>query len=406
MNPRTQESQRMESLRIETGKAARRAAQEHQAIRFRVTHPAAPGDVFVVRETAGHPVEWAVVDAHAVDDGRLLVVPVDNYPQLGSRDIGLRLGTSGRIANVRCDLDTWVDAAVLDPGLRTATMTDDELAGVRARREQIESGTLAASIGEEEVDGDPEYTAWKEETLAPALAALPEAKPVVRVPLDGRPVNPWLALAATVVLVAMGLGGYREWRHLRTELTSERGRMAELQREKEELERRLGSSATDVGVLEQKIRELEERSRQAIRELEQERDGRRSVVAELRRKLSRTLAAAVDVNLPILRLTGEGARTRGGRPFPLELGPDVERVALMVEVVDPELYDEYGVRLVEKDGGAVVWSGGGLSDPGSMLRLGLPASLLEQGEYEVVVYGVRGAVETDLAERYVVEVVR
>jgi hypothetical protein len=57
--------------------------------------------------------------------------------------------------------------------------------------------------------------------------------------------------------------------------------------------------------LQEKLPELEERSRQAIRELEQERDGNRLLVADLRRQLGTTLASAVAVNLPILRLTGE-----------------------------------------------------------------------------------------------------
>ncbi len=406
MSPKTQES-----LRIETGQAALRAAQERQAVRFRATHPAGPGDVFVVRETAGHPVEWAVVAADPVDARRLLVVPVDSYPQIGSCDVRLRLGTSGRIANARCDLSTWVDASVFDPQLRTGTLTGDELNRVRSKRKHIESGTVVASIGEEEVDGDPEYTAWKEETLRPALDALPKAKskPVITFPPGRRrfeSVNRWLALAATVVLV-VGLGGYREWRQLRTQLTFQSERTAELEQEKKELERRLGSSGTDaVDELQEKYRTLEERSQQAIRELEQDRDRHRSEATELRQKLSRTLSSEVDVNLPILRLTGEESGTRGGRPFRLKLGPDDQRVALMVEVIDPELYDEYGVRIVENDGGAVVWSGGGLSDPGSMLRLGLPASLLEVGEYEVVVYGVRDGAETELEESYVVEVER
>ncbi len=405
MNPRTQES-----LRTETGQAALRAAQERQAVRFRATHPPGPGDVFVVRETAGYPVEWAVVSADPVDARRLLVVPVDSYPQIGSCDVDLRLGTSGRIANVRCDLSTWVDASVFDPQLRTGSLTDEELDRIRTKRDQIESGTVVASIGEEEVDGDPEYTAWKQETLGPALAALPEAKkPVVVTVPPGRPgfesVSRWLALAASVVLV-VGLGGYREWRQVRTQLTFQSERAAELEQEKEELERRLSSSGTDVEALQQQHRTLEQRSRQEIRELKQDRDRHRSEAARLQQKLSRTLSSSVDVNLPILRLTGEEARTRGGRPFRLELGPDDRRVALMLEVVDPELYDEYGVRLVEKDGGRVVWSGGGLFDPGSMLRLGLPVSLLTVGEYDVVVYGVSGGVETELEESYVVEVVR
>ncbi len=224
-----------------------------------------------------------------------------------------------------------------------------------------------------------------------------------RQPIRFRVIPP--VLVATVVLV-VGLGGYREWSRLRTQLVGQSERAAELEREKEVLERRLGSSGTGVEALQQEYRTLEERSRQEIRELGQDRDRHRSETAQLQQKLSRTPSSAADVNLPILRLTGEEARKRGGRPFRLELGPDVRRVALMVEVVDPELYDEYGVRLVEKDGGAVVWSGGGLSDPGSMLRLGLPALLLEVGEYEVVIYGVRGGAETELAESYVVEVVR
>ncbi len=424
-----------ESLRIETGKAAFAAAKERQGVRARAAQPPGPGDVFVFQETADYPVDWAVVDRHPDDAQLLRVVPLDDYPQVGSCDVGLRLGTSGRGANARCDLSIWLDVSVFKSELRTGILTEEKLDRIRRKREQIESGTVVASIAEEEVDGDPEYTRWKERTLRPALKALPKTSESDAVsaaeaetesaaentgregriiPLRPRrrerrrprfePVNRWLALAATVVLV-VGLGGLQEMRRLQTQLAAESQRSAELERQKGELEGQLGSSGAAVEQLRKQYRKLEERSQQTVRDLEQERQRHQSDVADLRRKLRQTQASEVDVNLPILRLTGEEARTRGGRPFRLELS-DARRVVLMVEVVDPEPYEEYGVRIVDKDGGTEVWSGAGLSKPGSMLRLGLPASLLELGEYEVVIYGIRGGEPKDLEESYLLDIVR
>jgi len=415
-----------ESLRIETGKAAFAAAKERQAVSARAAQPPGPGDVFVFQETADYPVDWAVVDCHPEDAQRLRVMPLDDYPQVGSCDVGLRLGTTGRVANARCDFSIWLDASVFESELRTGILTEKNLDHIRRKREQIESGTVVASIAEEEVDGDPEYTRWKERTLRPALKALPQtsesdavsaaeaetAREGRVIPLRPRerrrprfePVNRWLALAATVVLV-IGLGGLQEMRRLRTQLAAENQRSAELERQRGELERQLGASGADVEQLREQYRKLEERSQQTVRDLEQERQQHQSNVADLRRKLRQTQASEVDVNLPILRLTGEEARTRGGRPFRLELS-DARRVVLMVEVVDPEPYDEYGVRIVDKGDGVEVWSGGGLSKPGSMLRLGLPASMLEPGEYELVIYGVVGGETKDLEESYLLDVVR
>ncbi len=68
-----------------------------------------PGDVFLSRRTAEYPVEWLMIEEDAA--GRARVVPVDEHPYAGSRDLELAPESLGGAGVVRCDLGVWLDAS-------------------------------------------------------------------------------------------------------------------------------------------------------------------------------------------------------------------------------------------------------------------------------------------------------
>jgi DNA-binding MarR family transcriptional regulator len=166
-------------LRRETVKAAFEVAFQQAVVQLRADQSPRPGDLFVFRETFDGSIEWAIIDRDPEDAQRFLAAPVDDYPQVGSCDIGNPLEGTGMVSNIRCDVTGWLDASLLEQGLRTGTLPPIILNHARRKREEIEKETLVISIAEEEVDGDPEYRRWKE-TERKHLAALAEAAKSVR----------------------------------------------------------------------------------------------------------------------------------------------------------------------------------------------------------------------------------
>lgn len=217
---------RREDLRLETGKAAR-AAAEQAAPAEREGRQSQPGDRFVFAETRAYPVEWVLLERDPADPGRALVVPIDDHPLVGSRDVAV---ATGGAAIFRCGLGTWLDARALDPERRVGVVEDGILEHARHRLSEAIAGTLRPTMSEREVDAGPEYRSWMR-MLAKARAVLPgsprsastdvfwEAKPSTVIPFErsedrgrsaGAP-TPWrdhrvaYALAATFFAATVGL---------------------------------------------------------------------------------------------------------------------------------------------------------------------------------------------------------
>jgi len=189
-----------ERLRQETA----RITMKDNVIRFRPDLTPCPGDTFALRELSEVPVEALVVERDAADVRRLRVVLADDYPQIGSHDVELRLGEPGRVANIRCDLGAWLDVSRLDIATRTGMLPSESLEEVRRKCEAVDSGEVRASLHEEGVEGDPEYRRWKDETLRVVLASLD--KPALTEPQPRE--RPWwtrhLAAVAAVAVFAFG----------------------------------------------------------------------------------------------------------------------------------------------------------------------------------------------------------
>ncbi len=375
---------------------ARRDAQAS-----RTPEPPRPGDVFLSRLTADFPVEWLMIEED--EDGGARVVPIDEHPYAGSRDLELSPEILGGAGVVRCDLDVRLDASVLEPELRTAALTGLELGRVRRKRRAIASDTLEPSLLEEVVDGDPEYHRWRTGTLRPALDALTGriAETVEHGPATPRRRCRHLIAVAAFLALALPLG----WQAylLSRQLDQEQGRVAELEQERQALEEQLAaaeadrqSSAGEAGRLEAALSDAVSASERALAEQ------RERFVARLRRAFE--VSAAVNVPAFVLRPSGTRSVTR--EPMSIDPG-DAARFTLSLLVADPEPYPRYRLRMVEQAGGAEVWRTDDLVKlDGRWLRLDLPAELIEAGEYQLLIYGLGPAGPRPLEERYTVKLER
>ncbi len=350
----------------------------------RVKRPPRPGDVFLSRRTADFPVEWLMVEEDG--GGRVQVLPLDEHPYVGSRDLELSSRSLGGVGVVRCDLDAWLDASQLEPDLRTAGLSELELGRVRRRRRAIDRGTLEASLLEETVDGDPEYHQWRDDTLQPALATLTgelgEAGEEDATAARRR----WpRAVAAAAVFLALALPlGWQTYR-LSHQLERDQGRIAELEGERGALADQLAAaeagreeSAVEVGRLEQALSDALDASRQAVADQKKRFDAR----------LRRAFDEKAVVNVPSFFLRPPTTRNADREPVVIDPG-NADRFTLALSVPDPEPYLRYRLRIVRKVDGQEIWKTDKLVKlGGEWLRLDLPVALFEAEEYDLLIYGL------------------
>ncbi len=392
--------------------ATAEAAREPNVIRFRPDPSPCPGDTYVFHHTVEAPIEWAIVERDPADVRRLRVVPLDAYPQVGSHDLGLRLEQPGRVANIRCDLDAWLETSRFTRDHRTGVLPVEGLVAIRHKRAAIASGELEASLLEEQVDGDPEYRRWKDETLSSALAELSaDQVPADQAPPDevrpgrARP-RRWAsagrlyAVAASAVLAMGAFWSLRQMDQLQRQLLAKDRQVAtvteELDRTKSGMQDRLAEAGREVEQLREEVQGMTD----ASEELEQS----KGLVTRLRQELASSPAAGVLANLPVSFL--RGGRTRGEHRVDIPEG--APRVALVVEVIDPEPYARYRLEILDREkDGVLIWQSDTLLRRGSVLSLSLPSSLFDPGYYDLYLHGIDDdASEVKLEESYLMHIRR
>jgi hypothetical protein len=367
-----------ERLRLATGPAA----MEPKVIRFRGDPSPCPGDTFVLRPAADDPgadygVEWAVVERDGDDPRRLRVVPVDGYPQIGSHDVDVQLDEPGRVANIRCDLAAWLQASQLRSERRTGTLPPEGLERVRRKRDAIAAGDVTASLVEEDVDVDPEYRRWKDETLKGALAELKETAKAKDERRTSPVVSRLLALAASVMLV-VSMWSLREMRQLGGQLLIE----------EQEADETIASLRRDHQDLETTSSQRAERHEEEVAEL-------RSDLGTTQQKLRAAQSDFSRANVPYSVLSYDTERNpvqRRGKlrlvEQTLELRRDASHVFLVLEVVEAEPYDRYELKILDDTSLDLRWTNDQLVRAGSVVTLSLPASVLDLRRYRLVLSGI------------------
>lgn len=169
-----------------------------------------PGDLYMLPETAGFPVEWLVVER---TPGHCRLVAADTNPALGSADVPVPAEVEGGPLSVRCGVSLQVGVETLRRGERTGTVAPEVLEPVRRRLEELAAGSPAPRLDEP----DSGLEDWLDEVLAPARAALLPAGPGK--PASRRLLGLRMAVAAILLLLAaLGWLSALSWRFHRGEL--------------------------------------------------------------------------------------------------------------------------------------------------------------------------------------------
>jgi hypothetical protein len=350
--------------------------------------PPEPGDLYVLAETAGFPVEWAVLDARDGDPGRLLAVPADTNPLAGSADVEIPANEPAGPLSLRCRFALWLDAARFGLDRRTGALAPDAVARALKKKAALEAGDPAASPLAWETDADPEYEDWVREVLIPAHAAL--ASPAAREAPAGRPRpfrRPWsapgnpYALAASVLLmITLGLAGGLLW---------QTGRISDLaavrHRTEEELRRERERHAGELRQTEEAHRrELAERERLAAQREQEDRNR----IADLEQRLDRAGRTRPLVNAPYAYLNPKDPVR--GEPDVTILPPGASYLFLFLGVTGLRPFPEYRLEVVNKDTGKPVWASRGLHRTSDVeISVALPRDLLPPGDYRLRLSGLR-----------------
>lgn len=126
-----------------------------------------------MRETAEHAVEWAVLAAAPEDPRRVLMVPADTVPLVGSADVEVPADKVLGPLSLRCRYGVWRRLGDGDLAQRegAGSVAPAYVAWALEKCRALAARSLVGSASERDVDSDPEYQEW-EEVLAAAQRAL------------------------------------------------------------------------------------------------------------------------------------------------------------------------------------------------------------------------------------------
>lgn len=221
-------SKRRELLRVTTvWGTSDRTEQEEERTGSSSTSEAQPGDVLVLPAASHSLVEWIVVEVN-LREGRVWIVPGDDRPMLGSRDLAIDAAAMPGISVVRWGLGAWIDMQLLDPLWFVGQMPADIVERVLLERAADSSDSSAASPEEVEAEEDPEYQRWRKE-----LEKIPQGLEATSPPSQTRPQPPAdpaasdrggrnsfqrVRAVAASALLALGLGIWGGWIYHRQEM--------------------------------------------------------------------------------------------------------------------------------------------------------------------------------------------
>ena len=360
-------------------------AAKTRRIRDRLPRPVArlvagrprPGDLVVLPASAEWAVEWAVLACDPAPSDRLLAVPADSQPMVGSADVAIPVSTSAGPLVLRCAFGGWFDASDFAAGWKVGTLSREDVARAMAKRAAAERGASEGTVLEQEIDGDLEYLDWIREALEPACKVLDERSPAApdeRRAGDGRSrsgsrkgrraaVQQRLpALAAAVVL---SLAAALFWfQHRALVGLRQRGELA-------------------VREHQQAVEGLSAAHQERIRRLRQRHAGDREALEgrleHARRSLDEALRQRALENPRAIFLERFDPRGGGG-PTVLRLVPDASHYLLFIPLANPRPGRRYRTELVSDPTGEPLWTDDGLrADEGEVIVV-LPVPVLSPGD--------------------------
>ncbi len=380
-----------ERIRRRAEEAAARYGRAQAEDERRGGEPPQPGDLYVFAETAD--LQWAALERDPADGRRLLAVPADVHPHLGSADVAVPADSASGAMSLRCRFGVWLDVDDFDRERRTGSLEPEVLERARRKRAALDGDRPVGSSAERDTDREPEYQDLEKE-LVEAQAALRERRrqreqePVGKVVPFRRPGARWgsvsspYAMAASILLVvALGMAAG---------MLAQLRKIGDLEQERASAEQARGQEQQERQRVEESHRRLQEESRQAERKYQHR-------ITELEQRAQGAGRDEPLVNLPFAWLSPQ-EDVRG----PLKT-ITVSRAAsyfvLILAVSDPEPYPGYRLEIREVDAEGPVFSGAVAMAGIAEVSVALPRRLVGAGEYQLHLYGLRGG-KAELVEEY------
>jgi len=139
------------------------------------------GDIFVFKHPETLGIQWVVLRVDA--KRRLLVVPADDTPMVGSTDIELPKSALCSPLTLRCDYGLLVEQKQFDMNLRVGILEERHRQRALDKLKQISAQNVRSSILQQEIDDDLDYEEWMEQVYRAREALIIQSPASETVPL-------------------------------------------------------------------------------------------------------------------------------------------------------------------------------------------------------------------------------
>lgn len=121
------------------------------------------GDIFVFKHPETLGIQWVVLRCDETNPQRVLIVPADDTPLVGSTDVELPKSALCSPLTLRCEYSLSIHQANLDMNLRVGILEERHQQRALDKLKQISEQKVRSSILQQETDDDLDYEEWMEQ---------------------------------------------------------------------------------------------------------------------------------------------------------------------------------------------------------------------------------------------------
>ncbi len=122
-----------------------------------------PGDIFVFKHPDTLGIQWVVLHFDEQNPQRLLAVPADDTPMVGSTDVQLPKSALCSPLTLRCEYGLWIHKTKFEMNLRVGVLEERHQQRVLDKMTQISEKNVRSTILQQETDDDLDYEQWMEQ---------------------------------------------------------------------------------------------------------------------------------------------------------------------------------------------------------------------------------------------------
>jgi len=155
-------SNTLEKFRQLSAELARKQEQLREELSKCSSRPQ-PGDIFIFKYPKTLGIQWVIVGS-SQENSQRLVVPADNNPMVGSKDIGISDKALSGPVTLRCGYSFSMSPQQFKKDcLRVGLLEEWDLQYASDMIKRISEKTVRSSVLQQETDDDPDYKDWMEQ---------------------------------------------------------------------------------------------------------------------------------------------------------------------------------------------------------------------------------------------------